>query len=281
MKPLSGRTRLLALFGDPVSHSLSPALQNGWIAEAGLDAIYVALLVSDAPRFFPALRASAWAGANVTVPHKPAAAAAADTLDAAARALGAANVLRWEPDGTLAGFNTDAPGLVAALDGEAPGWRAGTRTALVLGAGGAGRAMVWGLAQAGVERILVCNRTLGAAEAAAALSPAAQPLAWDALEAGFAGADLIVNATSLGMQGAPSPAWPIEAAPAHALVLDAVYAPLETPLLRAARARGLHALDGLGLLIHQGAQSFQLWFGRDPDIAGARARLLAALGERS
>jgi shikimate dehydrogenase len=279
---ITAKTAVLALFGDPVAHSLSPVLQNGWIKDNRLDAAYVALRVAadDPAAAFAALRAVRFHGANVTVPHKEAACSAADRLDEPAAALNAVNVLRWEADGSVSGFNTDAPGLIAALDECHAGWRSRTGAALVLGAGGAARAAAWGLAHAGVRRILIANRTFARAEEAARRTPRAQAFAWDQLGDLFESADLIVNATTLGMAGAPSIDWPVRRAPSHCIVLDLVYAPMETKLLRSAAARGLTAVDGLGMLIHQGALAFGLWFGITPDVRLARARLTKAIAER-
>jgi shikimate dehydrogenase len=271
---ISGKTKVLAVLGAPVTHSLSPLMHNAWLAAAGIDAVYVALPFSEAG--FAALPSVGLFGANITVPFKESAAAIAVRRDKIATRLGAANVLRFDADGPSA-FNTDAPGFVASLDEGAPGWRARVRTALVLGAGGAARAIAWGLADAGAARIVIANRTPARAEATAAAVPGAETWDWNDLAGAFAQADLIVNATSLGLAGAASPDWPIHAAPAHAIVADAVYKPLETPLIAAARARGLATVDGLGMLIHQGARAFEIWFGVRPDVRGARLLLERAL----
>ncbi len=270
---ITARTALYAVLGDPVSHSRSPALHNAWLKAAGRDAIYLALPIAEAgaDAAFAALSAYGLKGANVTVPHKARAARVAARRDAGVEALAAANVLTWE-EGSLSAYNTDAPGLLAALDEGAPGWRAKARSALVLGAGGAGRAAAWALAGAGCS-VTIANRTLERAEAAASLAPGMRVAPWARLEAAFAAADLIVNTTTLGMAGAPDFDWPLAAAPAHAIVMDAVYAPLETALLRAARARGLAAVDGVGMLLHQAALSYEIWFGERPDLALGRAAL--------
>lgn len=283
---VTASTSVLALLGDPVGHSLSPVMHNGWIADHDLDAVYVALrLAADDPSAaFAALRSQRFRGCNITVPHKQTACLVADKLDPAASALGALNTLRWEEDGTISGYNTDAPGLIAALDESHAGWRSMTGTALVLGAGGAGRGVAYGLCQAGVRRILIANRTRSAADEIASLTPRCQAFDWSELGELFESADLIVNSTSIGMAkgglAAPEGGWPVKRAPNHAVIMDAVYAPLETELLRAARDRGLVALDGLGMLIHQGALAFDIWFGIKPDVRLARARLMQAIAER-
>lgn len=275
---ISGKTKVFAVVGDPVTHSLSPAMHNSWIAAAGLDAVYVALTMRG--EGVDALPRSGLFGANVTVPHKERAAALATHRDPIVERLGAANTLRFDAAGVSA-FNTDAPGFIASLDEDAPGWRATTKTALVLGAGGAARAIVGGLADAGVSRVLVANRTASRAAEVCAVTPAAMSWEWNDLSAAFAQADLIVNATSLGLSGSPSPDWPIAAAPSHACIVDIVYRPLETPLLAAARARGLKTVDGLGMLIHQGALAFDIWFGVKPDTRAARKVLEAILAAAS
>jgi shikimate dehydrogenase len=273
-----GDTAVYAVLGDPVKHSLSPVLHNAWMAEAGLNAVYVPLRV--APAAFERFAALGLAGANVTVPYKESAALAADTKDSAVATLAAANVLRLEPDGRVAAFNTDAGGFVASLDEGAPGWRSRVGHALVIGAGGAGRAIAFGLAAAGVPRLTILNRDEARAAAAAAIhSDRARSAGWRDLPDAIAEADLIVNATSLGLGGA-AVEWPLHRAQDDALVVDAVYAPLETGLLRLARSRGLATLDGLGMLIHQAALAFDLWFGVRPDTVAGRARALAALKER-
>ncbi|MES1202266.1 MAG: shikimate dehydrogenase [Pseudomonadota bacterium] len=279
---ITAKTPVLAVIGDPVGHSLSPVMHNGWIDDFGLDAAYVALRVDvrEQALGFEGLRALRLFGANVTVPHKQAACLISNRLDPAASALRAVNVLRWERDGSVSGFNTDAFGLIAALDESQSGWRSKTGTALVLGAGGAARAAAWGLAQAGVRRVLITNRTPERANEAAEVSKRCYAFPWEDMGNLFESADLIVNATTLGMAGAPPFDWPIERAPDHCIVLDAVYAPLETGLLRAARARGMTAVDGLGMLIHQGALSFEIWFGLQPDIRLARARIMRVIAER-
>jgi shikimate dehydrogenase len=241
------------------------------------------LKADDPAAAFAALRAVGFYGANVTAPHKQAACLIADRLDPVASALTAVNTLRWEDDGTISGFNTDAGGVIAALDESHAGWRSMTGTAVILGAGGAARGAAWGLAQAGVRRVLIANRTRKAADEMVSLSPRCQAFDWADLGDLFESADLIVHCTSLGMTKAgddtPAKGWPMERAPAHCVLMDAVYAPLETPFLRQGRERGLVAVDGLGMLIHQGALAFDIWFGVQPDTRLARTRLMQALAE--
>jgi shikimate dehydrogenase len=249
-------------------------MHNGWLADHGIDAVYVALpLKSDDPvAAFRAMKGLGLKGANITVPHKEAAAAAADR--AGARAT---NVLRWEADGSVSGFNTDGVGFLDALDESAPNWRDTVKRVLILGAGGSAQGVAAILA--GAHDLVVANRTAERAEALAGQFPGVRAAAWDDLPALFEEADLIVQTTTLGMSGSPSPDWPVARCKKSTIVVDIVYRPLNTPLLQAARAQGLVAIDGLGMLIHQGVRSFDIWFGIKPDPAAARRRMLKALGE--
>jgi shikimate dehydrogenase len=187
-----------------------------------------------------------------------------------------ANVLRWEPDGSLSAFETDGAGFLDSLDETAPDWRRRVKSVLVVGAGGAARAIGAALSPH-VEAVRFANRTAsGASEAAAAVNNG-ESASWENLESAFAVADLIVQATSLGMEGASVARWPVAACRRDTIVAEIVYRPLDTDFLRSAKSRGLTAVDGLGMLIHQGARAFELWFDIRPDVAKARARLLAAL----
>ena len=272
---ITAATQMLAVIGDPVAHSLSPLMHNGWIADHGLDAVYVALpLTGDDPvAALRALKRFGLTGANITVPHKEAAARAADRGESTV-----ANVLCWEDDGSVAAFNTDGLGFLDSLSERAPDWRGRISRVLMLGAGGAARAIATALSPF-VDTIHFANRTPERGEAAALSLSNGRALRWDDLERGFGAADLIVQATTLGMEGQPETDWPIANCRANAIIADIVYHPLQTPLLVGARARGLTTVDGLGMLIHQGARSFELWFGVRPDTVKARTRLLAALGE--
>jgi shikimate dehydrogenase len=262
-------TKRYAVIGDPVSHSLSPVMHEGWIADHGLDASYEAyLLRSDNP--VAAIRAlRGYAGANVTVPHKEAAASAADRNEG-----DVANVLRWESDGSISAFNSDGAGFLDALTEAVPDWQSQAKTALVLGAGGAAQAIAGALA--GSSRLIIANRTFARAAELAEHLTRANAAAWESLPQCFADADLIVNATTLGMGGGDQ-AWPLDACRKGTIVVDIVYRPLETALLKGAREHGLVAIDGLGMLIHQGARSFEIWHGIKPDTTKARARLMEAL----
>jgi shikimate dehydrogenase len=268
---ITAATKVYGIVGDPVSHSLSPLMHNGWIADHGLDAVYVALpLKSDDP--VSAIRAlSGFAGLNVTVPHKEAAA------KAAARSEGAvANVLRREDDGTFSAFNTDGLGFIDSLNEGAPDWRARARRALILGAGGGALGIGQALSPF-VDTIHFANRTAERAEKTASVIPNGRTTRWDDLERAFGHADLIIQTTTLGMADQPEMEWPVSLCRPNAIIADIVYRPLDTPLLAAARARRLTAIDGLGMLIHQGARAFEIWFEIKPDVAKARQRLMAAL----
>jgi shikimate dehydrogenase len=273
-------TRRYAVIGDPVSHSLSPLMHNAWIADHGFDASYEAVqLRSDDP--VGAIRGlTRFAGMNVTAPHKEAAAMAADDASPPVAAINAANTLTWR-DGWLRADNTDIEGFARALNEAAPEWR-GAASALVVGAGGAGRGVAFAMAGQDGPQITIVNRTRERAQDAVRLiepycGQRVRARPWADLPACMAEADIIVNTTTLGVAGGPLFAWPIGAAPANAVVADIVYRPLETGLLRAARARGLRTVDGLGMLIHQGALAFELWFGVKPDTKRARQLLIAAL----
>jgi len=265
---LTGHSLVAGVIGWPVTHSRSPRLHGFWLRELGIDGAYVPLAVPP-ERLAAALKGLAalgFRGANVTVPHKTDALELCDSLDPAARAIGAVNTVVVGADGTLAGSNTDAMGFLANLRQESGFSPDGKRT-VVLGAGGAARAVAWALADAGAGAVSVVNRTLSRAEALA--MDFGGPLTarpWTALAELLADADLLVNTTSLGMQGAPPLEVDLTPLGAHAVVNDIVYTPLETQLLRQARDRGLTAVDGLGMLLHQAVPGFESWFGIKPDV---------------
>lgn len=262
-------TKRYAVIGDPVSHSLSPLMHTGWLADHGIDATYEAHLLRSVDPV-AAIRALAqFAGMNVTVPYKEAAAEARDR-----GVIGAANVLYWTPDGSLVADNTDGEGFLASLHEAAPEWRARENRSLIIGAGGAARGIMDPLRSC-AGPITFINRTRSRAEELARTGDHVRD--WAELRQAFAEANLIVQTTTLGMAGTLSPDWPVDACNADTIIVDVVYRPLETPLLAAARARGLKTVDGLGMLIHQGALSFEIWHGVKPDIAKARERLTAAL----
>ena len=223
----------------------------------------------------PASADHGYVGANVTVPHKEAALALSDADDRA-EAVGAANTL-WLDDGKLRATNTDVEGFINNLDAGVPGWDRGLETAVVLGAGGAARAVVFGLLERGIERIHVVNRNFDRATALhKKFGDRVHPLRWEEKTGLLAGAGLLVNATSLGMSGQPALDINLNRLPLSAVVADIVYAPLETALLKAARERGLRTVDGLGMLLHQAVGGFERWFGVRPQVTEALRALVAA-----
>jgi shikimate dehydrogenase len=263
---ISGSTRVAAVIGHPVRHSRSPALANAAFAAAGLDWVLAALDVAegDAEAAVAAVRALGLGGLMVTMPHKAAVIPALDDLTPTARTLGAVNSISWV-DGALVGHNTDGAGLVRSLRHD-DGIDVRGRRCVVLGAGGAARSVVHALADAGAAEVAVLNRTASRAEAAAALAgDRGRTGVPDDVEA----ADLVVNATSVGMGAEPGGDGPVPIAPEllrpAQVVVDLVYQPLDTPLLAAARARGAVAVDGIGMLVHQAAISISRWTGVDPD----------------
>jgi shikimate dehydrogenase len=265
------------VIGWPVKHSRSPIIHNYWIKQHGLDAEYrrEAVAPEQFSDFITHFGERGYVGGNVTVPHKEAALALSEP-DERARAIGAANTL-WLDGGRLRSTNTDVEGFIGNLDATAPGWDRGLQSALVLGAGGAARAVVFGLLERGIGRILLINRTT---ERAAALrtkfGERVEPAPWDDLDALMPEAGLLVNTTSLGMAGQPPLTIDLARLPAHAVVNDVVYVPLETALLAAARWRGLRAVDGLGMLLHQAGGGFQRWFGMRPQVTEALRALVEA-----
>jgi shikimate dehydrogenase len=265
------------VIGWPVEHSRSPLIHNYWIKQHGLDAEYrrEAVAPEQFKDFITHLAARGYVGANVTVPHKEAALALSEPDDRA-RAVGAVNTL-WLDGARLRSTNTDVEGFIGNLDATAPAWDHGLQSALVLGAGGAARAVLFGLLERGIGRILLVNRT---AERAAALrtqfGDRVMLARWSDLDELMAEAGLFVNTTSLGMAGQPPLTIDLARLPAGAVVSDLVYAPLETALLAAARSRGLRAVDGLGMLLHQAGGGFQRWFGMRPQVTEALRALVEA-----
>jgi shikimate dehydrogenase len=277
----SATTTLAAVIGHPVRHSRSPAIANAAFASAGVDWSFVALDVApgsgaDAVR---AMRTLGLGGLMVTMPHKADVIEALDELTPAAAALGAVNSIAWVGD-RLVGDNTDGAGLVAALAADGVGVEG--RRCAVLGAGGAARSIAWALAAAGASEVVVVNRTAAKAEVAAAL---AGPVGRVGSIEDVSTADVVVNATSVGMgaaEGASEPLpFPADLLVAGQVVVDAVYQPLETPLLRAAKSAGAVALDGLGMLVHQAALTIRRWVDVEPDLAAMTAAARVPMGTPS
>ena len=273
----SDNIRAACIIGWPVEHSRSPLIHNYWLKFYGIAGAYRREAVS--PQEFAAivntLGARGYVGANVTVPHKEAALVLSQPDDRA-RAVGAANTL-WLDDGELRSTNTDVEGFLDNLDACAPHWDSNLSTAVVLGAGGAARAVVYGLVLRGVARIVIVNRTPNRAAALRQrFGERVQPARWDERNALLGDAGLLVNATTLGMEQQPDLAVEVGRLPGHAIVADLVYVPLVTPFMRTAHARGLRTADGLGMLLHQAVRGFALWFGKKPDVTAELRKLVEA-----
>jgi shikimate dehydrogenase len=263
--------------GWPIVHSRSPIIHGFWLKQLGLAGSYQSIAVAppDFPAFAGNLAINGFIGANVTLPHKRTAFELCDVTTPTAAKLAVVNTL-WLEDGALCGDNTDVAGFLAALDEEAPDWDATAGPAIVLGAGGAARAIVHALRQRG-KRIIVANRTNSRAEELAAnAGDGVEALDWARLAFALAGASLLVNTTSLGMKGQPPLDLDLSALPADAVVNDIVYFPLETALLRGARTRGLRTVSGIGMLLHQAAPGFQRWFGIRPSVTPELRRQVEA-----
>jgi shikimate dehydrogenase len=254
------------LIGWPAAHSRSPLIHHHWLRTLGIEGGYTIESVppEDVAEFIGHLSHHGFVGANVTIPHKERA-LLLSVPDERAKAVGAANTL-WYDGETLFATNTDIEGFLNNLDAAAPGWDAAT-DALVLGAGGSSRAVVFGLLERGFARVHLANRTAGRAQALAdQFGPAVLPVAWETIGEVLPTAKVLVNTTSLGMTGQPALAVDVGALPGDAVVADLVYVPLQTPLLAAARARGLKTADGLGMLLHQAVRGFELWFRQRPEV---------------
>lgn len=266
---LTGKAKLAGVIGWPVSHSKSPRLHGFWLDKYGIDGAYLPLPVE--PDAFETavlgLKASGFRGCNVTIPHKEAALLLADHKTARAEKIGASNTLVFKEDGTILADNTDGYGFMENLFQYAPDWQAETGPAVVLGAGGAARGVVVGLLEAGVPEIRLTNRTRARAEQLAdSLEGAITVVDWPARHQALAGAHLLVNTTTLGMQGQAPLEIDLDDLAPTALVSDIVYAPLVTPLLADAKKRGCQTVDGIGMLLHQARPGFKAWFGSDPDV---------------
>lgn len=277
----TGSTRLAAVIGAPVRHSLSPALMNAAFAATGLDWTYVALEVAPGrlPDALVGVRSLGIAGLSVTMPHKDAAAANVDELSSAAARLGAVNCIA-NVDGVLVGHNTDGEGFVRSLAADL-GFRPAGRRCVVLGAGGAARSLVLSLADAGADEIVVVNRTVDRAERAAALAGDRGRVVAPALaRSDLADADLVVNATSVGMDGVDAHEVPCDPAPFHEgqVVVDLVYRPLVTTWIVEASSRGARVANGVPMLAHQAAAQFEIWTGVDAPIAAMTAAVADSLG---
>lgn len=281
---VSGKTRILGIFGDPVSHSLSPLMQNHALEAAGIDGVFVPfhVLPEHLGQAVAGIRALDLLGVNVTVPHKEAVCAYLDDIDPVARQIGAVNTI-VNRNGRLCGYNTDGLGFLSSLRQDLGLHPKGLRIVL-LGAGGACRAALVALCQAGAAQVTLANRTPERAEWLAAefgqvfggITIAASSLETDALRRALAEADLVVNTSAAGLKGEAFPGFPWAAVPARSAFYDMVYGPGLTPWLTEAQRRGHPVAGGLGMLAGQGEEAFYLWTGKRPPFGAMRARLLAA-----
>lgn len=266
---ISGKAKLAGVMGWPVAHSLSPRLHNYWLERSGIDGAYVPLVVS-ADHFAQTLRVLShcgFRGVNVTVPHKQAALDAVDEADEMAKRVGAVNTVHFREDGSLFGTNTDVLGFTRNLADHCPDFKGDQGPAVVIGAGGAARAVVAGLIDLGVPEIRVLNRTVSKAEQlAVAFGPPMRVANWVDRNGTIEDATIIINTTTQGMIGESPLDLDLDALPGGAVVCDIVYNPLETPLLAAARARGNPVAGGLGMLVHQAAPGFAAWYGEQPPV---------------
>ncbi|MBZ9806833.1 shikimate dehydrogenase [Mesorhizobium sp. BR1-1-9] len=270
-------TKKAFVTGHPIKHSRSPKIHGHWLAIYGIDGSYQAIDVApqDFTEFLKTLQASGYLGGNVTIPHKEAAFALVERRDGAAQQIGAVNTL-WLEDGRLWGGNTDSHGFAANLDDHAPGW-ASIGPAVVLGAGGASRAVIHALKQRGMSDIRIVNRTLArAVELRDRFGAGVSAHGMAATGELLADAGLLINTTALGMQGNEGLAADPALLPDHAIVTDIVYVPLETPLLAAASARKLKTVDGLGMLLNQAVPGFERWFGVRPRVTPELRALIEA-----
>jgi shikimate dehydrogenase len=274
MTILTGKARLAGITGWPVGHSRSPRLHGFWLDRYGIDGAYVPLPIEPAhfPEAVRGLMRAGFAGVNCTIPHKVAAFAVCDTVDETAHRAGAVNTLVFR-DGRIIGSNTDCWGFLENL--RANGVDPAAAPALILGAGGAARAIGAALLGLGVE-VTLANRTRARADSLAKDLPGLHVIDWENRDAAVPGHGLLVHTTSLGMAGNPPLQIDLDRAPSGMTVVDIVYVPLETPLLAAARTRGLRCVDGLGMLLYQAVPGFRAWFGADPVVDEALRRFVAA-----
>ena len=263
---------LAGVIGAPIAHSRSPQLHQHWLASLGIAGYYIPMHVEteDLETALRSLPKLGFVGVNITVPHKERALELADDVSACANRIGAANTLTFGADGTVSADNTDAYGFAQNLRQSAPDWQPDLGPTVLFGAGGAARAVIVALLDAGAPEIRIANRTRSRAEALKErFGDRVTVVDWDHASESLEGATTVVNTTSLGMTGqAPWPV-PLDRLCRDAVVTDLVYAPLETAFLSAARARGCHCVDGLGMLLHQGVPGFERWFGIRPQVGSA------------
>lgn len=275
----SGAAKLGGVIGWPIAHSLSPRLHGLWLHQYRIDGLYAPLAVrpEHLAQVLAALPKLGFRGVNVTLPHKERALALVHEATSSARRIGAVNTIVVDAHERLIGSNTDGFGFIESLREQAPDWRADRGPAVVLGAGGAARAIVVALLDEAAPEIRLVNRTSDRARSLAAeFGGSIRAMPWTERAKALEGAALLVNTTTLGMHGQPPLDLDPRLLPPEAIVCDIVYAPLETPLLAAAKARGNPTVSGLGMLMHQARPGFAAWFGPVPEVSPAlRAELLA------
>ncbi len=266
------------VIGWPIKHSRSPLIHGYWLKKYGLEGRYDKRAVEpeDLPDFLENLASNGLSGCNVTVPHKEAAFKLADHVDHAASAVQAANTL-WLEGGRLHASNTDIYGFITHLNQSAPGWNDAGRPVALLGAGGAARAILFGLLQAGAREVRLLNRTIARAQDLASYyDHGVEVVDWNRRDEALEGCGLVVNSTTLGMTGSPALELFLDRLPDDGVVSDIVYAPLETPLLAAAALKGCRTVDGLGMLLHQAVPGFERWFGVRPEVSDELRDLIVA-----
>lgn len=276
---ITGKTRLTGLLGWPVGQTKSPRLHNHWLKHHGIDGVFVPLPVAptDLAAVVQVMPRMGFIGFNVTVPHKQAMLGLVDRLDPLAASIGAVNCVLVGENGGLEGRNTDAAGFMANLREARPDFAADAGPVALLGAGGGARAAAAALISAGAKEIRLINRSRGKAEElAAAMGPVVRPVDWAQRHEALAGAALLINSTSLGMNGQPPLDLALDDLPKSALVNDLVYAPLDTELLQTARRRGNDVADGLGMLLNQAVPAFATWWGVTPELTPAIRQMMLA-----
>lgn len=271
--------KLAGVIGWPIAQSRSPVLHGHWLKQYGVAGAYLPLPVQ--PEYLPdairGLRALGFSGCNVTIPHKLGVLKLVDKVDPVAARIGAVNTVVVQDDGTISGFNTDAYGFLASLRDVRADFKASEGPIVILGAGGAARAVAVALLDDGATQIRLANRTAERARELARIDPARiKVIAWEQRSAALDGAALLVNTTSQGMVGYPAIDIALDALPKAAIVSDIVYNPLETPLLAAARKRGNTAVDGLGMLLHQAVPAFEAFYGVRPHVSNELRRAVEA-----
>lgn len=274
MNQITGKAKLAGVIGWPVAHSRSPLIHNFWLERYKIDGVYIPLPVKgeNFEILIRGMMAAGFRGCNVTIPHKERAFQICDVLDANAQHIRSVNTLMFRDDGSIYGTSTDGDGFIASLEAQNVNLEKGS--ALILGAGGAARSVVAALVQRNIS-VFIANRTYERAVELAKAYDLAQAIKWHEWPKHLENITLLVNATSLGMEGANSCDFDLTLASKDMVVSDIVYVPRETPLLKAARQRGLKTVEGLGMLLHQARFGFSQWFGVDPVVDQEITELLA------